>query len=205
MSEAIRLLLVEDNENDAELLRLELERAGFELDYRRVENDADLRRELSEHDWDMVISDFSLAGFDGLKALRTARELRPELPFVFVSGAPGEKLTLEAKQAGALDYVPKTELSRLPEIVRQGRTLPKIPLPAEDSESLVERGFDSYEQFAHDFNNLLAVIVSYSRFAQKGVEKDSRPYLDMQKVLDAAKDLEALTGKLRARSSAKES
>ena len=68
----------------------------------------------------------------------------------------------------------------------------------------MSEAIDPIEQFTHDFNNLLAVVVSYSRFAQKGVEKDSAPYSDLQKVLEAAKALEELTAELRANSAANE-
>lgn len=200
MSEAIRLLLVEDNESDAELLRLELKRAGLELDLRRVASSRDLRHELTEGGWDIIISDYSMAGFDGVRAFRMARELRPEVPFIFVSGALGEERAAQAKQAGALDYVLKTDLERLPEVVRSARAAPPSDsLAVAPTRSPFESDVDPIGQFVHDANNLLAIVVSYGRFAQKGVDKDSQPYSDVQKVLDAAKDLEILTGQLRAR------
>lgn len=198
MSDSIRLLLVEDNKNDAELLLRELNGAGFDLDSKRVETGPDLHRELSEGVWDIIISDFSMVGFDGLRAFKMARELRPEVPFIFVSGALGEERARQAKQVGALDHVLKTDLGRLPEVVRRGVS----PLQEEHwaeatSPSPAETGPEAIDQFAHDFNNLLAIVVSYGRFAQRGVETDSTTYDDLEKVLEAAKGMEALTKKLR--------
>lgn len=201
MTETIRLLLVEDNENDAELLRLELERSGFDLESERVKSGNALRRELADRNWDIIISDFEMNGFDGLSALRIARELRPEVPFIFVSGGPNEERAAQLKREGALDYVLKTQLQRLPEVVRRARAaLPRETQTSEPSRSTFAPTVDPIEQFVHDFNNHLAVIVSYSRFIQNAVEKDSTPYHDVRRVLAAAKDLESLTGQLRARS-----
>ncbi|MGH8314294.1 MAG: putative bifunctional diguanylate cyclase/phosphodiesterase [Steroidobacterales bacterium] len=116
---ALRLLMVEDVPADAEITVRELLRGGMEFDWRRVETEAELTRECIEFAPDIVVSDFALPHFDGLSALRIVRRLRPDLPFIFVSGTIGEETAIESLRGGANDYVLKTNLSRLPTAVRR--------------------------------------------------------------------------------------
>jgi phosphoserine phosphatase RsbU/P len=116
----LRVLMVEDSEDDALLVGLELRRGGYAAEVRRVESPEALRAALAEP-WDVVVSDYALPGFDGLAALRMVRELS-ELPFVLVSGTIGEERAVEALKSGAGDFVPKQNLSRLvPAIEREMR------------------------------------------------------------------------------------
>ena len=118
----LRVLMVEDSEDDALLVTLELRRAGYRPEVRRVDGPEALRAALAER-WDVVVSDYSLPRFDGLAALRLVRELGgPELPFVLVSGTIGEERAVEALKSGAGDFVTKQNLSRLvPAIEREMR------------------------------------------------------------------------------------
>ncbi len=117
--ESIRLLLIEDDDKDAELVRIELERGGFELDWHRVDNEADLRKSLLNEAWDVIISDFSMPRFDGMRAFQVTQELSAEIPFIFVSGALGEERAVEAMRIGARDYFIKGNLARLALAVRR--------------------------------------------------------------------------------------
>jgi diguanylate cyclase (GGDEF)-like protein/PAS domain S-box-containing protein len=117
--EALRVLIVEDASADAELALRELKRAGFELGARRVQSEDGLRRALAEFRPHLILSDFSMPGFDGLKALDLARELLPDVPFVFVSGTIGEDRAVEAMRRGATDYVLKDRMSRLVPVIRR--------------------------------------------------------------------------------------
>lgn len=119
MSETIQLLLIEDNEEDAELIRLELERGGFQLNWLRVQTEDELRFALSQRTWDVIISDFAMPRFDGLQAFHVVRQLKVETPFIFVSGALGEERAVEAMRAGARDYMLKGNLTRLAVAVRR--------------------------------------------------------------------------------------
>jgi len=114
----LRLLLVEDDENDADLVRFELERGGFDLDCERVDNEPSLSRAL-EHEWDVIISDFAMPGFSGLRAFDLYRARGSQTPFIFVSGALGEDRAVEAMRAGARDYFLKGNLARLSVAVRR--------------------------------------------------------------------------------------
>lgn len=114
-----RLLIVEDVPTDADLEIRELRRAGLRVECRVVEDELSFRRELDAFAPDLVISDFSMPHFDGMAALALARELRPEIPFLFVSGTIGEEYAIRALKNGATDYVLKTNLMRLPAAVER--------------------------------------------------------------------------------------
>src|SRR6266581_942412 len=113
MAEQLRILLVEDSPNDAELVLRELARGGLDFQSRRVQTEADFRRELDEFQPHLVISDFSMPQFSGRTALAIARESRADIPFIFISGTIGENVAVDMMKAGADDYVMKNNLARL--------------------------------------------------------------------------------------------
>ena len=118
----LRLLQVEDTEDDAALVAAALTRAGYHVYARRVDNAADLRREIDDAEWDLVIADYTLPGFSGTKARSIVRELHPDLPFIFVSGTIGEDTAVAAMRTGAHDYIMKSNLARLaPAVERELR------------------------------------------------------------------------------------
>jgi PAS domain S-box-containing protein len=106
--------MVEDVATDAELILRELRRADIRCDARRVETPADYRRELEQYRPHVILSDFSMPRFDGMEALRIARQSHPHIPFIFVSGTIGEEHAVRALKNGAKDYVLKGNLLRLP-------------------------------------------------------------------------------------------
>lgn len=112
MTPRLRLLLIEDNPADAELVLLHLRRHGFEPDCTRVESEAELRTALPAG-WDVVLSDYELPQFDGMRALALVREHDASLPFILVSGTMGEERAVAAMKNGASDYLLKDRLSRL--------------------------------------------------------------------------------------------
>jgi PAS domain S-box-containing protein len=109
----IRLLLIEDSEEDAFFLLRYLKRDGRELSPERVETTEELATALEGGEWDVVVSDWSMPTFDALDALALVRKKDPDLPFIIVSGTIGEERAVEAMKAGAHDYVPKSTLARL--------------------------------------------------------------------------------------------
>ena len=119
MSESIRMLVVEDSEDDAALLVRELTRAGFALSHKRVWSAGMLEESLAHNTWDLVISDHSLPGFSGTDALHIVRAREPNLPFIFVSGSIGEDTAVAAMRAGAQDYVMKGKTARLIPAIRR--------------------------------------------------------------------------------------
>src|SRR5581483_1331464 len=118
--EPLRLLLVEDARDDAELIAIALRRAGFEIAYERVDTPEALRAALARGGWDLVISDYRLGAFTGLDALALVRGTGVDLPFILVSGAVGEDVAVAAMVAGAHDCVMKDRLARLgPAVLRE--------------------------------------------------------------------------------------
>ncbi len=118
-SRNLRALLIEDTENDALLLIDHLQSAGFNVSWRRVENEAALLAELAQH-WDIIFSDYSMPRFNGKRALEIVRKSDPDIPFIFVSGTIGEDVAVEGMKAGAQDYVMKGHFTRLvPAILRE--------------------------------------------------------------------------------------
>jgi len=115
----VRLVLVEDVPTEAEIAVRQLESGGFGCTWQRVDSEAGLRRALAENKPDLILSDFTLPGFDGLAALDVALEIAPDTPFIFLSGTIGEEIAIDALQRGACDYVLKTNMARLAPAVRR--------------------------------------------------------------------------------------
>jgi diguanylate cyclase (GGDEF)-like protein len=113
MAKPLRVLIVEDSENDALLLLRGLSRGGFEPQFERVDTPDAMASALASQVWDIVISDYSMPHFSGLEALGVLKQSGLDLPFILVSGAIGEGLAVGAMKAGAHDYVMKGNLQRL--------------------------------------------------------------------------------------------
>ncbi|TAK41839.1 MAG: EAL domain-containing protein [Betaproteobacteria bacterium] len=140
MSQKIRVLVVEDSENDAKLVIRMLQRGGFEVESERVENAATMAAALERQRWDAVISDYNMPQFSGLDALNILRFTGLDIPFILTSGTVGEEIAVDALKAGASDYVLKGNLSRLPNVLE--RELREAAIRAEHRQAqrkLIER------------------------------------------------------------------
>src|SRR5258708_31508814 len=112
MEKSLKLLMVEDSEDDARMILRELKRGGYDVDYHRVDNGPAMKAALKQS-WDLVLSDSAMPQFDGLTALKTLREFDSDLPFILVSGTIGEETAVLAMKARANDYLMKGKLARL--------------------------------------------------------------------------------------------
>ncbi len=122
MAGKLRVLLVEDSEDDAALVLAELKRAGYAPVSERVYSAAALEAALARGQWDLVIADYNMPSFTGLEALRLVRGSGRDLPFIVVSGTIGEDVAVAAMKAGANDYLIKDSLARLaPAVERELR------------------------------------------------------------------------------------
>src|SRR6267378_3173197 len=134
----IRVLLVEDVAADAELEIREIKRAGLRVSHRIVDSEKDFVRALREFAPDVILSDFSMPQFDGMDALRRAKELAPGTPFIFVSGTLGEEYAIRALKNGATDYVVKSNLVRLSAAVERALTEAKVLRERRQTEAELE-------------------------------------------------------------------
>ena len=118
----LQVLIVEDSDNDAALLKIKLEDAGYEPLCHRVETRAAMSAALDRQTWDLVVADYRMPHFDGLAALALVKEKGLDLPFVIVSGRITDETAVGAMRAGAHDYVMKDNLARLgPAVARELR------------------------------------------------------------------------------------
>ena len=113
MNSPLRVLHLEDDVRDTELVQATLEGEGIESELTRVEREQDFLAALERESLDLILADYTLPSFDGLSALRIAQQHSLEVPFIFVSGTLGEDVAIEALKTGATDYVLKTRLARL--------------------------------------------------------------------------------------------
>jgi PAS domain S-box-containing protein len=118
-TQGLRVLLVEDSTDDAELNRLELQRNGFIVDACRVETRPATLEALQSREWDVVLSDHALPGFSSHEVLELLTELSLDTPCIIVSGAIGEEAAVQLLQGGAVDYVNKDKLYRLTQAVQR--------------------------------------------------------------------------------------
>jgi PAS domain S-box-containing protein len=130
MRAPLRILYLEDDPRDAELVQGTLEAGGIDCDLTRVETQTELVAALRQGGFDLVLADYTLPSFDGLSALKIAQQGWPQLPFIFVSGTLDEEVAIEALKIGATDYVFKTRLARI---------VPSVQRALREAEERVER------------------------------------------------------------------
>ena len=119
MGAPIRVLLVEDSDDDAQLIVRELQRGGYDPIWERVDTPAAMKTVIDRHTWDLVLGDYTMPHFSGTAAMTLLRQHGVDVPFIFVSGTIGEDIAVAAMKAGAQDYVMKGNLKRLVPAVRR--------------------------------------------------------------------------------------
>jgi two-component system cell cycle sensor histidine kinase/response regulator CckA len=200
----IRVLMVEDSEDDAALIAREIRRGGYELAFTRVDSEEAMRGALNQKEWDLVVCDYSMPHFSGSDALRLLRFTGVECPFIFVSGTIGEDTAVAALKQGAQDYVMKDNLKRLLPAIRRELLEAKQRKETEQLEKEIQRlqKFEGIGRLAggvaHDFNNALGVIVGWAQLGYERAPMESS-FRDMfQKIRDQAQRSAGLTTQLLA-------
>jgi signal transduction histidine kinase len=197
--EPLRLILVEDTDDDADLVLMELRRAGYLPDVRRVDSGPAFVAALEEGDWDAIVSDHTIPGYGGLDALAHLRASGHDIPFILVSGTIGEAVAVEAMRAGAQDYVLKQDLTRLPvaiarelreKAIRDNRAQMREQLMI--SERMASAGMLA-AGVAHEINNPLAVAVSNVDYVTEAVQSVLKELRDLAGTSDALQGWDGLS------------
>src|SRR6266540_386876 len=113
MGTLLRILLVEDSEDDARFVLREIQHGGYDVEFERVETADAMRAALARRPWDLIICDFSLPRFNAPNALELLKKSGHDLPFIIVSGTIGEESAVNALKAGAHDFIIKGNFARL--------------------------------------------------------------------------------------------
>lgn len=186
MGKPLKVLIIEDLPDDAELVALELQRAGYETDMTRVETADALKKALNDHSWDIIISDYNLPGFDGLAALEIVRESGFEIPFIVISGTVGEEIAVEAVLAGAHDYVMKDNLKRIPVAVDREIRNSKLRKEKRIADQKIRDSLEEKEvmlkEIHHRVKNNLAVISALLTLQSDYVQDEAAKELFMESV-----------------------
>lgn len=160
----LRILLLEDSALDAELVTEALASADLAVAMERVDTAADFVRAVQDGHWDIILADYRLPAFDGLSALEIVQARAPGTPFVFVSGALGEEVAVEALKRGATDYVLKHSLDRLPGTVlralAEARERADKHLAQDALQTLLEQRTALLHELDHRVKNNLQLLLS---------------------------------------------
>jgi PAS domain S-box-containing protein len=151
MSQSLRVLLVEDNPDDAKMMVRELERAGFETIPQRVETQAAFLEYL-DGDLDLILADYTMPEFDGLRALALLKMNGLQVPFIFVSGTVGEDIAVEAINRGAADYLLKDRLARLGPAVHRALEQRRLRQEREQAEEALRASEELFRQLTEHIN-----------------------------------------------------
>ena len=202
--DTLKILIIEDSDDDAFLICEELRRGGYEPQFVRVENEAGLREALAKEIFEIAISDYTLPEFTALQALEAIHATGKDIPVIVVSGSVRESTIVEAMRAGARDYVMKGNLTRLPLAVareleeaadrRQRRQFEEQLRHTQRLESLgVLAG-----GVAHDFNNLLTGILGNVSLAAGEISSSARIRPMLEQAIQAAEQAANLTRQMLA-------
>jgi signal transduction histidine kinase len=150
MAEAtLRLLIVEDSNDDTLMLAHLFQRGGYQLTYKQVDSAATMQAALNTNRWDAILADYAMPGFSGEAALQLLKDSGQDIPFILVSGAVGEEIAVEMMKAGAHDYVLKDRLHRL---------LPAVERAIQDANTREERRRLALE--LQGYNQYLEMLVA---------------------------------------------
>lgn len=151
MASLLKILMVEDDQNDAELVKRELKRAGLEFEARQVQTREKFLQELDSFEPDIILCDFTLPNFDAMTAIELSRQRKREVPLIVVTGSLSEEAAVEFMLNGASDYVLKEHLTKLGPAVR--RTMERKG--EHDAKSRAEEELLEKIRKLSDFNQLM--------------------------------------------------
>jgi len=204
MGSRLRVLIIEDSEDDAKLIVRELKSGGYDVKYQRVDSSAAVCRACDSQEWDLIISNYSMPQFSGTDALKLVRSKHLEMPFMFVSGTIGEEAAIAAMKNGAQDYLIKGNL---------GRLMPAVQRELREHEQRKERErlqkhvqqlqkFEAIGRLsggiAHDFNNMIGAILGWAELGYEEAGPGTKIRERFQKIRDQSYRAAKLTSQLLA-------
>jgi len=158
MRSPLRILHLEDDPLDAELVQSMLSEEGLACDVTCVDRREDFVSALDGGEYDVILADYALPSFDGLAALALAQEKCPQIPLILLSGTLGEELAIEALKSGATDYVLKQRLSRLVPCVRRALQEAEGRAERERAEEAIVQAKEAWEHTFDAVPDLIALI-----------------------------------------------
>lgn len=150
MDQQLKILHLEDNKADAELVRIALEGKFPKIELHHIYKKADFISHMQNNNYSLILSDYNLPGFDGMEALETALKMRPDWPFIFISGTIGEERAVEALRLGATDYVLKENMAKLPFVIKRAI---KEKHDREEKENTKQEIFQAHQLLESVFDN----------------------------------------------------
>jgi two-component system cell cycle sensor histidine kinase/response regulator CckA len=204
MGTPLRVLMIEDSEDDAALLLRELRRGNYDVAFERVELPDALQSALDKQTWDLIVSDFSMPHFSGADALRLVRAEGSDVPFIFLSGTMGEETAVAALQNGAQDYLMKTNLKRVVPAVQRALQEAEDRRKRKQMEQQVQQlqKFEAIGKLAggiaHDFNNVIGAILGWAEMGCEETQPGTALHGRFQKIRDQSFWAARLTAQLLA-------
>jgi two-component system cell cycle sensor histidine kinase/response regulator CckA len=178
MKHPLKILHLEDSPHDAELIELALMNGDLHCEFKVVASKDDFIKALQEQKFDIILSDYGIAGYDGLAALEAAQKSQPQVPFILVSGTLGEEEAVESLKTGATDYILKSRLTRLVPAVRRAleEARKRAELKETEARFLRAQRLESIgalaSGIAHDLNNILAPIMMSAPMLRWGLKPE---------------------------------
>jgi PAS domain S-box-containing protein len=157
VSVQLRALLIEDDVHDAELIVRKLAREGFDVQWKRVDNERDFRAALRD-EWDLLLCDYQLPQFGGLEALRIVTEVGSTVPLLLVSGTIGEDIAVEAMRLGADDYLLKDRLERLGQSVRRALEQGQLRKDHAHAQAALELSEERFRQLTEHIEGVFWIL-----------------------------------------------